>query len=417
VERRLGASVRSRNQPEQRVLVSGVQQALGVADPGGVEYVYVAEDNWQSLYRYQIDNTSVRELVWNNDRVSDLWSVLRDGSVAGMGWGTDRWCGLAGLPGGTPVPYNQDCNSAICPDGSHFMQCEPDHIGVFMFDVNDDAGARNKRWIDMHNAPGMGSGGADMVWYPKWSDFDPRCFTISGSYYLGNNPSTADIYFGRLNSSYTAVETWVRVTDNPICETQARSWIGNIGPTPPVISSSTPAIAYTGGTYTYTISAGGSPAPTITVSGLPSWLSFDGTDTISGTPGGSDTGASPTITVTATNSQGFATQTYSIIVYNLVPPEGSILREYWTGIGGGTAVTDLTSNANHPDNPTGSTNPTSFAGPANFGDSYGQRFRGYVYPPASGNYTFWIASDDASELWLSTDESPAHATKIAYVAL
>jgi hypothetical protein len=34
---------------------------------------------------------------------------------------------------------------------------------------------------------------------------------------------------------------------------------------------------------------------------------------------------------------------------------------------------------------------------------------------ADGNYTFWIASDDAGELWLSTDIDPGHKTKIAYL--
>jgi hypothetical protein len=29
--------------------------------------------------------------------------------------------------------------------------------------------------------------------------------------------------------------------------------------------------------------------------------------------------------------------------------------------------------------------------------------RGFVFPPTTGSYTFWIASDDASELrWIST---------------
>jgi hypothetical protein len=35
--------------------------------------------------------------------------------------------------------------------------------------------------------------------------------------------------------------------------------------------------------------------------------------------------------------------------------------------------------------------------------------------PISGSYTFYIASDDNSELWLSTDENPANKKKIAYL--
>ncbi len=41
--------------------------------------------------------------------------------------------------------------------------------------------------------------------------------------------------------------------------------------------------------------------------------------------------------------------------------------------------------------------------------------RGYITAPATGNFTFWIASDDASQLWLSTDSSPANKAQIGYV--
>lgn len=93
---------------------------------------------------------------------------------------------------------------------------------------------------------------------------------------------------------------------------------------------------------------------------------------------------------------------------------GSILREYWTGITG-TAVTDLTSNANYPDNPSGSEEITSFEGPTDWADNYGTRIRGYIHPPVTGSYTFWVAGDDYTNLYLSTDDSPANASLIAYV--
>ena len=97
------------------------------------------------------------------------------------------------------------------------------------------------------------------------------------------------------------------------------------------------------------------------------------------------------------------------------PVVGGVLREYWTGIGG-TAVADLTGNANYPSNPTGSDQLTSFEAPTDWGDNYGQRLRAYVTAPATGAYTFWIASDDASELRLSTNDDPANARRIAYVS-
>jgi len=93
---------------------------------------------------------------------------------------------------------------------------------------------------------------------------------------------------------------------------------------------------------------------------------------------------------------------------------GTILREYWTGIPG-TSVLNLTSSANYPDNPSGSSEPTLFEAPLNWSDDYGMRMQGFVHPPTSGDYTFWISSDDSSELWLSTDANPANKTMIASV--
>jgi hypothetical protein len=55
-------------------------------------------------------------------------------------------------------------------------------------------------------------------------------------------------------------------------------------------------------------------------------------------------------------------------------------------------------------------------GPANFADNFGERIRGYVTATTTGTYTFYIAGDDDSELWISTDSNPANKAKIAYVS-
>jgi hypothetical protein len=48
----------------------------------------------------------------------------------------------------------------------------------------------------------------------------------------------------------------------------------------------------------------------------------------------------------------------------------------------------------------------------NMGENYGCRMRGYVHPPVSGDYVFWLASDDEGELWVSPDDNPARKTRI-----
>jgi len=94
---------------------------------------------------------------------------------------------------------------------------------------------------------------------------------------------------------------------------------------------------------------------------------------------------------------------------------GSILREVYTEIGG-ESVAGLTSSPNYPDSPTFREVITGFfEAPRDVLDNYGQRLRGWILPPSSGDYTFWIASDDNSELWLSTDETPENAIRIAGV--
>jgi len=93
---------------------------------------------------------------------------------------------------------------------------------------------------------------------------------------------------------------------------------------------------------------------------------------------------------------------------------GTVLYERWTGISG-TAVSNLTSNAAYPNSPSFTDYLTTLEGPTNLMDNYGTRIRGYLYPPTTGNYTFWIAGDDHCELRLSTNGTPANAALIANV--
>ncbi|HLY11489.1 MAG TPA: PA14 domain-containing protein, partial [Planctomycetota bacterium] len=82
-------------------------------------------------------------------------------------------------------------------------------------------------------------------------------------------------------------------------------------------------------------------------------------------------------------------------------PPGTILHEYWLGIDG-NAVDDLVKSPQFHGKPSGSSMRDLFEAPRNLADRFGSRMRGFIHPPVTGTYTFWIASDDGSELFLST---------------
>jgi predicted esterase len=89
---------------------------------------------------------------------------------------------------------------------------------------------------------------------------------------------------------------------------------------------------------------------------------------------------------------------------------GKIFREIWPGISG-TSVASIPVTLT----PTAKTELYSFESPTDVWDNFGERIRGYICPPATGSYSFWISSNDDSELWLSTDATAANKRKIAYV--
>jgi len=83
---------------------------------------------------------------------------------------------------------------------------------------------------------------------------------------------------------------------------------------------------------------------------------------------------------------------------------GGLLYERWNGIPGYN-VSQMTSSSKFLQQPDVRTLVFSAQGPVSTGDAYGDRLRGYLTAPATGTYTFWVMSDDETELWLSTSDS------------
>jgi hypothetical protein len=91
---------------------------------------------------------------------------------------------------------------------------------------------------------------------------------------------------------------------------------------------------------------------------------------------------------------------------------GGLRREVYSGTQG-SSIGDLPYSPNYPDLPDITSISTTFELPVNFADNYGARLSGFVLPPVTGSYTFYINSDDQSALWLSTDAQPANLQLIA----
>lgn len=85
-----------------------------------------------------------------------------------------------------------------------------------------------------------------------------------------------------------------------------------------------------------------------------------------------------------------------------------VYRELWPGVSDGLAtLTNQALNPKWPDQPDPAYTKTysSFETDTDTGlNFYGQRVRTLIIPPVTGDYTFWISSDDQSELWISSDD-------------
>jgi hypothetical protein len=95
------------------------------------------------------------------------------------------------------------------------------------------------------------------------------------------------------------------------------------------------------------------------------------------------------------------------------PPATGAIQEVWTGVAG-NSVPDFTSSERYRGSPDEVRALSELAFGA-FADAYGSRTTALVCPPETGEYTFWIASDDGGELWLSSDETDAACRLVAKV--
>jgi hypothetical protein len=194
-------------------------KAVGVAeDPPGTEWVMVLTANNGKILRYQIDNPSVQEVVWDKSPAGWFWAFTRDGKHACTGMPWPNVC-VVQLPNGPYASVGGGCAEGIAPDGKRAFHFLSDHAGVVMHDAPGAPG----RYIDFRKAPGMDGHACH---FPAWAHYDARFFTVTGPQAEGK---AANVLFGQFDDKFTTVVKWVQVTKSPTGDIGSFAWIAPKG--------------------------------------------------------------------------------------------------------------------------------------------------------------------------------------------
>jgi hypothetical protein len=215
----------------------------------GSEWIYIGSNykgqgGYSTVTRVRIDRPSEREEVWNGDTISiDTFQVSADGVLAG---GLFPWpaAGVADLRRRGWKQFGEGCWTALNDAGTPLLwYFDGAHRNLTMVDV-----ARDRRWtVPINRAPGFEN---PEVYHPRWTRH-PRFMTMTGPYNRGganqvrSGGTQAEVWLGRFNGDFTAIEAWARVTSNTGGDSYPDVWIdrarsphpqlasGRIGPAGP----------------------------------------------------------------------------------------------------------------------------------------------------------------------------------------
>ncbi|MBN2314312.1 MAG: hypothetical protein JXM79_10305 [Sedimentisphaerales bacterium] len=95
-----------------------------------------------------------------------------------------------------------------------------------------------------------------------------------------------------------------------------------------------------------------------------------------------------------------------------IPGLGLAIAERWENIGGDD-LDNLKNDDRFPNDPDITEVVTAFSWNGPDADDYGGRIHSWLYAPATGDYTFWLNSDNQGELWLSIDDDSSNVRLIA----
>ncbi len=209
------------------------------------------------------------------------------------------------------------------------------------------------------------------------------------------------IVFEHFNNTggHSAILSWQSQSQGKQVVPQSRLFAD----TPPRVLGPFEAHAFVGGpSFHYRINASGNPL-SYAAANLPPGLSLDPE---SGIIGGDPTAPGEwKVTLTATNARGSGSAFLQITV---IETGGGITREVWTGVPGGSLSQIPLSQP-----PSSTSLLASLQAPADEGDGYGARLRGFLTAPETGEYRFFLRADEAAVFLLSDDEEPVNSWKRA----
>jgi hypothetical protein len=272
-------------------------------------------------------------------------------------------------------------------------QVQPQYSEAYFFDVKSDDGV--KLWVN------------DQLLIDKWQSQNTEWsnsiplqggvrYDLKLEYLQTGGSAQAHLYW------YSPSQPKQIIPGNRLYPTNN---FGNVSSNAPaVITSALSAVAFLSQPFSFTVTAANSPAG-FTARGLPPGLSFNSTNgLISGTP---TLAGNFQVTLTASNAVGLGA---SLVNIQVIDTGSSVVREVWTNVPG-TNIADIP--AGTPANFTNTLG--TLEGITSFGTNYGERVRGYLTAPVTGNYYFWTAGSDAAELWVANDGEPVNRLKRANV--
>ncbi|HEV2393688.1 MAG TPA: DUF1800 family protein [Verrucomicrobiae bacterium] len=268
-------------------------------------------------------------------------------------------------------------------------QVQPQYSETYYFDANTDDGVKlwvNDQLIIDHWVPQGASDSIGTITLQAGVRYDIRM-----DYFQGGGNAAAHLY-------------WYSPSQPKQVIPSERLYPASTPPTPTAVTSPLSAIAFLGQPFSFAVT-GANSANSYTAGGLPPGLGFSpASGLISGTP---NLAGDFQVTLTASNSVGLGA---SVLDLQVLDTGSSVVREVWLGAPG-TNVADIPLNT-----PASLTNTLgTLEGLTDFGDNYGERIRGYLTAPVTGNYYFWLAASDSAELWISNDSEPVNKVKRAYV--